>query len=948
MASERELKLKVVLDTIDRATAPLRKISATSAETARALKATRDRLKSLNEQQRVVDDFSSTRGALKQTAADLSTAQQRVRQLAQQLDAAGVPTRALQREFQAAQRDAKTLAMQHDSQAIKLQGLRDKLSAAGISTSDLASHQRQLRSSIASATQQMEAQKQQAAALAVKHRKWAAATRQYQDTQQIASRTAAAGAATTGAGAALGLPVVKVVRDFSSLETATTDLHASMMDKGGKVGAEFDNIRLRAKQLGDKLPGTTRDFMEAAEALVSQGMDHKSIANGGLDASAYLAVLLKLDKARSAEFIAKAREAHGLKDEQLPLAADMIQRARYGFGLKVDDIYESMKYASTDINIKGQVGDIGKMREYMALQGMAAQVGLEGSSFGTNFSHMLKAMASLGNKLEGAKSEEGKYVNSLLEGKGVELQFFNSKGEFAGFKHMMQELEKLRVFTPQEQERILKKMFDTEGGRPASIFLQRGVAGFEEALKRMEDQASLQQRVDDVLGTLKNRWDALGGTATNLSTTLGETLRPQLVDVMDTAGRVIERTTAWVERNPILAGTLVKIAAALAIVLTVMGTFTIALAALIGPFAILRYGMALVGLNGGILATVLGGLGAVLRGFAGLLFGPVAKAIGLVGNVLLWLGRALMLNPIGLVVTGIAAGAYLIWSNWETLGPRFAALWASIQGFTASAWGQVVATLGGMWAQIQAATAGGIGKVSALILDWSPLGLFYRAFAGVLSWFGIELPSRFSEFGANIIRGLANGITGALGSVKAAISGAADAAMTWFREKLGIRSPSRVFAGYGGDISEGTALGIARNEALPANAARRMAAAVATAGALAPLSVAAGQPPQAIPSPSVPAASQRPALAALAPLAARIDLPAFTAPEPIKADTRPPIVPRQQRAVVVDSHDTVQINLHFAAGADEQAITQAIRAELDRREREKATRLRSQMADYHH
>jgi hypothetical protein len=31
-----------------------------------------------------------------------------------------------------------------------------------------------------------------------------------------------------------------------------------------------------------------------------------------------------------------------------------------------------MSYAGTDINLKGMVGDIQKMKEYLALQGMAA------------------------------------------------------------------------------------------------------------------------------------------------------------------------------------------------------------------------------------------------------------------------------------------------------------------------------------------------------------------------------------------------------------------------------------------------------------------------------------------------------------------------------------------------------------------------------------------------
>jgi TP901 family phage tail tape measure protein len=220
-------------------------------------------------------------------------------------------------------------------------------------------------------------------------------------------------------------------------------------------------------------------------------------------------VLLKLEKDRAAEFIAKAREVHGLQDKDLPAGADLMQRARFGFGLKPDQIYEAMAYAGTDMNIKGLLGDLQTMKEYLALQGMAAGVGLEGSSFGTNFAHMLKAMANV-NKLDDARGAEGQYVGKLLSSNNVKLDFFDAAGQFAGFGKMVQELEKLKQFKPQDQERILKKLFDTEGGRPAAIFLKNGMSGFQDAIQKMDKQASLNERVGESLSTLQNKWGRPG------------------------------------------------------------------------------------------------------------------------------------------------------------------------------------------------------------------------------------------------------------------------------------------------------------------------------------------------------------------------------------------------------------------------------------------------------
>ncbi|MBN0530986.1 phage tail tape measure protein, partial [Pseudomonas aeruginosa] len=94
-----DLQLRVLLSAIDRATAPLRRIMQGSDATARALKATRERLKQLNAQQSDVRAFRTQRGALEQVSTALAAQQARVKALAQQMAAAGNPTRALTRDY---------------------------------------------------------------------------------------------------------------------------------------------------------------------------------------------------------------------------------------------------------------------------------------------------------------------------------------------------------------------------------------------------------------------------------------------------------------------------------------------------------------------------------------------------------------------------------------------------------------------------------------------------------------------------------------------------------------------------------------------------------------------------------------------------------------------------------------------------------------------------------
>ena len=59
------------------------------------------------------------------------------------------------------------------------------------------------------------------------------------------------------------------------------------------------------------------------------------------------------------------------------------------------------------------------------------------------------------------------------------------------------------------------------------------------------------------------------------------------------------------------------------------------------------------------------------------------------GTAILSVGRAsmaMMFSPLGIALMAIAAAAYLIYTNWDKVGPFFVQLWTRIQTACASAW----------------------------------------------------------------------------------------------------------------------------------------------------------------------------------------------------------------------------------------------------------------------
>ncbi len=220
---------------------------------------------------------------------------------------------------------------------------------------------------------------------------------------------------------------------------------------------------------------------------------------------------------------------------------------------------------------------------------------------------------------------------------------------------------------------------------------------------------------------------------------------------------------------------------------------------------------------------------AAFLGFATILKTVVVSAFGLLKTAIVAVSRAFLFNPIGLAITAIALGAYLIyryWSPiktffgqlWNWVSAKFSAAWKSISGL----WSQAVTWFNGIWENIKTFFNSGISNITTTILNWSPLGLFQQIFSGVLAWFGIDIPAKFGNFGKNMIDGLINGIRGAWEGAKQVVSDLGDGIKSWFAEKLGIHSPSRVFMGYGENTVDGLVIGVAKSAVKAAGAVTGM------------------------------------------------------------------------------------------------------------------------------
>ena len=775
-----EITLKAMLELVDKATAPLKEIYGSSTQASKALQSQREELKKLSRAQSDITSFRQLNTALKQTKADLEDAKSSAARLAQEYSKVEKPTRAMTKEFEMAKQKVKQLKQAEQEQQIQLSLLRNGLTQAGISTKNLAKDEQSLKQKIDSTTQALQKKKLQLDKQAASQKRLAEITQQHKKAQELVGNLAgsgmAAGAAAATGAAAIGFPI----KAFAEAEDASTTLKVSMMQSNGLVAKEYSEINSLANKLGTQLPGTTAEFQLMMAKLVQQGISYKAILGGVGEASGYLAVQLKMPFEAAAEFAAKMQDATKTSEKDMLSLMDTIQRAYY-LGVDSDNMLQGFSKLSAGMKTIKAEGLKGA-QAMAPLLVMADQAAMAGESAGNAYSKIFASMM------------DTKGIQKALKGSGMAMNFTNGKGEFGGLDNMFKQLEKLKGLSTEARLPILSDMFgnDAETIQALNLLIDKGKAGYNETLAKMNAQADLQKRVNEQLGTLKNLWDAATGTFTSAMVNFGAAIAPELKQAVTGITNMTEKLGAWSKEHPQLSNTIMKTIAIFVLLLATFSALSLGLVALLGPMAILRLTFGVLGVKGLSLINI----------------------IKLIGSTFMWLGKAIvfvgrlfMANPILLAIGLLATAAYLIYRNWGSIKQFFLDIWNSVgtSGMTTSQ--KLV-----LFFQLA------LQKITAFILNWSPIGLFYRAFAAVMNYFGVQLPSTFTGFGQMLMQGLSNGISNGIAGVISKAKAAASQVTNTVKGAFGIHSPSRVFAQFGAYNMQGLALGIDKNSSLPATA----------------------------------------------------------------------------------------------------------------------------------
>lgn len=579
-------------------------------------------------------------------------------------------------------------------------------------------------------------------------------------------------------GRSLSVRLTAPIVGFGGLVARTAGNFEAAMNQvaavSGATGDQLEALTEQAKELGATTQFTASQAAEAMGFLAMAGYETEQIL-GAMPDTLKLASSAQLDMAAAADIVTNILSGYNKEVGDLANVTDVLVNAFTNANTDLVQLGEAMKYAGPVANAAGV-----EFEEAAAALGMMGGAGIQASMAGTSLRGAISRSLSPTKKMAGIMEEAG-------------LSFTDAGGRLLPLADIIEQLE-----PHADNAGMMMELFGQRAGPAMAALVSQGsdeLRGFTEELR---NSAGTADRVSAV------QMQGFNGAIRELSAAF-EALQLAIADagLLTVLADLVRGLSRLITRMNQASPETLKWA-----------TIIAAVAAALGP--------------------VLIGLGALLVGI-----GPVVSGIG--GLVGIFKGLAVAVGaisaPFAILVAAIAGAAYLIWDNWETVGPWLKDLFASIGDVFEGVANVIVGLITGDLSL----------AVEGLKQAWEGLDTFFRTLLGGVvaafewAWEKIEpIVDKMADAQSRINQTL-NRVTGASrdgqissghdpsadpgdaglmlppipDGLAAGTSGIRDQGVTdaeaygeGWREGMGIQSPSRVMMEIGQYISQGLGDGI--------------------------------------------------------------------------------------------------------------------------------------------
>ncbi|WP_224825758.1 phage tail tape measure protein [Cognatishimia sp. MH4019] len=556
----------------------------------------------------------------------------------------------------------------------------------------------------------------------------AKATDRMQKRLNLSLKLAGGGAVATG----VALGAKRMVTGFTD---SIRDVERAKGELATLGVRDLDAVVRRGQEMQMQLAGVTADAFVRASYDIKSGIS--SLTDQGVaDMTASAMLVAKATKGQAEQMTSLFATSYGIFKKQMGDLTDAEFGEQFGAALsasvqqfKTDGAAMQQAIESTGA---GAVNLGMDMTEQLTLLGMMQQQ-MQAGEAGT----ALRAFAT-----NAAKAHEAFGKMQVSADRPVRVRILDENGGLRDMPDILADLqarygETLDAFEAAE----IKEAFGTDEAMKMINALYGQEAAVRANADALDDAAQKGSEFTSVMAAAAdNNWDAtmvlMSQKMDVITQKIGERLLPVVQRLVPYIDAFIATAFDWIDANPELITGIGGVVVGLGALAAVIAPILIGAGALVSGWAMMSFGATKLVLSlAGMAKWVLGaGKGLLWLGRA---------VLPLVGKAVIFLGRALIANPIGLIIAAIAGAAYLIYKNWEPIAGFFSDVWGRVTDAVSSAWSYmqglfdrynprdmitnawqgVAGFFGRLWDRIKGGVSAGWELIKSTFLNYHPVGL---------------------------------------------------------------------------------------------------------------------------------------------------------------------------------------------------------------------------------
>ena len=639
-------------------------------------------IKSVEGKAAQIEAYKQQSRALNQVGQAYREARERLNRLKQEMNTVGAPTKSLSQDIKKAERNFDKAKTTFQTVGRQTREMGSALRQAGIDTRNLSAETSSLNRSLNTFRRQQQQIQNIENAKAVNKTKRADLRGQMFDA------------------VALGSTMYGALKPAVDFEYAMAKVGAITNEAADSEG--FKKLSDKARELGRTTQYTSAQAAEAMQFLGMAGFNTEQILKAS-PAALNLAIAGNMDLGRTADIASNILTGFNLKAEETTRVADVLAQTSRTTNVNVEMLGETMKYAAPAAAAVG-----GTLEETAALAGVLGDAGIQATMSGTMLrAAYLRLAAPVG---KGAKvlekmrkelhltaeempdvAKQAAYTQAHLTQMGVKI--FDSNGKMRSMIDILRDMNvALKDASDEEKLSAVKAIFGDRAAPGAlNIFKSIQTMRLDEVLDKINhSQGAAQEMADRMKATTYGAFLELKSALESISISFGSVLLPTLAKTMRTFAGWANSVSKWAEEHPnvskVIGYTVIGLISLKVAAIAVGYAFTFAASpvlSVLGFIANFRAARAIAQIT-----ACKNSIFALGSGFKQIAILAKSSLLFITGG-LKTLFSLMLMNPIGLTITAIAVGAFLIIKYWEPIKAFFVNLWDGISAGAQKVWEKI-------------------------------------------------------------------------------------------------------------------------------------------------------------------------------------------------------------------------------------------------------------------